>query len=267
MKISVTSLNPADREGWLKKQGEHYRTWKKRWFVLKGRQLVYFETQKDNEPKGIVDLEPSTIVRDERANDKKSRMMFSVSTARRIFYIYAKTDVDMKTWMDAIKSNVEKLAQSPASVPLSLTPSPSYTGNGTKAAAGFVPTAGADASPRARLATAKNCIPFLADETSKVLEFWQIWTESIPLTSDLLPGMALEFQVAAAADLQKLTWRNAGPQNICIQKMVDFFWNVGAPESEIDRLNSVGGVINPIKIGSWIDMSGYCQELHSVSRR
>jgi len=89
-----------------------------------------------------------------------------------------------------------------------------------------------------------------------VLEFWQIWTESIPLISDLLPSMALEFHVAAAADLQKLTWRNAGPQNICIQKMVDFFWNVGAPESEIDRLNAVGGIINPIKIGSWIDMSG-----------
>jgi len=38
--------------------------------------------------------------------------------------------------------------------------------------------------------------------------------------------------------------------------MVDFFWNVGAPESEIDRLNDVGALINPVKIGSWIDMSG-----------
>jgi len=34
-----------------------------------------------------------------------------------------------------------------------------------------------------------------------------------------------------------------------------FFWNVGAPESEIDRLNDVGADINPIRIGSWIDMS------------
>jgi len=66
----------------------------------------------------------------------------------------------------------------------------------------------------------------------------------------------VEFQVAAAADLQKLTWRSSGPQNVFIQKMVDFFWNVGAPESEIDRLNEIGGAINPQKIGSWIDMSG-----------
>lgn len=88
-----------------------------------------------------------------------------------------------------------------------------------------------------------------------MLEFWQIWTESVPLVSDLQPGMNIEFQVATSADMQKLTWRTAGPQNIFIQKMVDFFWNVGAPESEIDRLNDVGALINPIKIGSWIDMS------------
>jgi len=37
--------------------------------------------------------------------------------------------------------------------------------------------------------------------------------------------------------------------------MVAFFWNVGAPESEIDRLNDVGALINPVRIGSWIDMS------------
>jgi len=40
--------------------------------------------------------------------------------------------------------------------------------------------------------------------------------------------------------------------------MVDFFWNVGAPETEIDRLNDVGALINPVKIGSWIDMSSRC---------
>jgi len=37
--------------------------------------------------------------------------------------------------------------------------------------------------------------------------------------------------------------------------MVDFFWNVGAPESEIDRLNDFGALVNPISIGSWINMS------------
>jgi hypothetical protein len=110
-------------------------------------------------------------------------------------------------------------------------------------------------SPRVKLSLAKHQISFLKDEDSKVLEFWQIWSESIPAREDLSPGMAIDFTVATSADQQKLTWRTSGPQNIFIQKMVDFFWNVGAPESEIDRLNDVGALINPVRIGSWIDMS------------
>jgi len=112
-----------------------------------------------------------------------------------------------------------------------------------------------DISPRTRLQQAKGAVDFLQEKESKVLEFWQIWSESIPLREDLSIGMGIEFQVAVSADMQKLTWRTAGPQNVFIQKMVDFFWNVGAPETEIDRLNDVGAIINPIKIGSWIDMS------------
>jgi hypothetical protein len=102
---------------------------------------------------------------------------------------------------------------------------------------------------------AKGAVGFLKEEDSKVLEFWLIWSESIPAKEDMSAGMAIEFTVATSADMQKLTWRTSGPQNIFIQKMVDFFWNVGAPESEIDKLNDVGAIINPIKIGSWIDMS------------
>jgi len=111
-------------------------------------------------------------------------------------------------------------------------------------------------SPRTQLSLAKGCIPFLQEEESKVLEFWQIWSESIPSGDDLGAGMSIDFHVFTSASMQKLTWRTAGPQNIFIQRMVDFFWNVGAPESEIDRLNDVGALINPVKIGSWIDMSG-----------
>lgn len=72
------------------------------------------------------------------------------------------------------------------------------------------------------------------DQSNKVLEFWQIWSESIPRASDLNGGV-VEFQVLCSASMQKLTWRTAGPQNVFIQRMVDFFWNVGAPETEIDR--------------------------------
>ena len=106
-----------------------------------------------------------------------------------------------------------------------------------------------------KLNAAKDCIGFLQEKDSKVFEFWKIWTSSIPPKEELIGGQSMGVTISASSDLEKISWRTAGPQNIFIQRMVDFFWNVGAPEPEIDRLNDVGASINPTRIGSWIDMS------------
>lgn len=37
-----------DMEGWLYKQGDKYKTWNKRWFVLKTNNLFYFKSPKVN---------------------------------------------------------------------------------------------------------------------------------------------------------------------------------------------------------------------------
>lgn len=39
------SLIP-DMEGWLYKQGDKYKNWNKRWFVLKANNLFYFKSPK-----------------------------------------------------------------------------------------------------------------------------------------------------------------------------------------------------------------------------
>jgi len=113
---------------------------------------------------------------------------------------------------------------------------------------------GGGRDPRKVLNGAKDAVAFLQEPDSKILEFWLIWADSIPPVEELGDD-TINCSVAVSADLEKLTWRTAGPQSLFIQRMVDFFWNVGAPESEIDRLNDVGANINPVRIGSWIDMS------------
>ena len=50
-----------------------------------------------------------------------------------------------------------------------------------------------------------------------MLEFWKIWLDSVPVAADLQSGMRSEYQVAISADVQKLTWRAAGPQTAYIQ--------------------------------------------------
>lgn len=240
--VPAQSLFPAEREGWLTKQGGSIRTWKKRYFILKGKTLYYYKTPKDLQFTGKIDLEPNSSVRDEQ--DKKRKGMFSISTTRRIFYMFPEKTEEFRLWMESIQKNIESLKpppSRPAAREEQMTPTP---GPGA-----------ASKSPRVKLSLAKHQVSFLKDEDSKVLEFWQIWSESIPAKEDLIAAMSIDFTVATSADMQKLTWRTSGPQNIFIQKMVDFFWNVGAPESEIDRLNDVGALINPVRIGSWIDMS------------
>jgi len=285
-KVSVTSLGTPDKDGFLTKQGGSIKTWKRRWFVLKNDTLYYFKTQKDTEQKGEIKLEKTSSCNPEpglRTGKKKNRFYFSVGTSTRTFLMFSDSEETMKQWVDRISKAIDLLNGRSGDGGGS-SASSSAGDSGRRGSEGAKDEGGSGGAPkedpiqnsppkktdepaftkpadtagnsvRPKINRAKNVIPFLQDEDSKVLEFWQIWSESIPPKEDLQSGMAIEYHVSTSANMQKLTWRTAGPQNIFIQKMVDFFWNVGAPESEIDRLNDVGALINPIKIGSWIDMS------------
>lgn len=56
-----TSASPVDKEGWLCKRGELNKGYQKRWFVLKGNLLFYFDRKGDKEPLGVVILEGCSI--------------------------------------------------------------------------------------------------------------------------------------------------------------------------------------------------------------
>jgi len=256
IKVPVSSLAGFAKDGHLTKQGGSIKSWKRRYFVVKDAKIYYYKTPKDQTLTGRIDLEPSSFVKEDNTGGKsKKPFQFSVKTQKRHFLMYADTAEDMNAWISAIQREIDSLGKTGSTgIPKAQEslPEPRKSSGGKPPVTTPVDV---DMSPRARLNHAKGAVDFLKEEDSKVLEFWQIWSESIPVKEDLSPGMSIEFQVAASADMQKLTWRTAGPQNVFIQKMVDFFWNVGAPESEIDRLNDVGALINPVKIGSWIDMS------------
>lgn len=61
MVVFATSATPVDREGWLNKRGEINRGYHKRWCVLKGNILFYFDRRGDKEPVGMIVLEGCTI--------------------------------------------------------------------------------------------------------------------------------------------------------------------------------------------------------------
>lgn len=57
----ASSATPVDRDGWLDIRGEVGKTYQKRWFVLKGNLLFYFDKKGDKEPVGVIILEGCTI--------------------------------------------------------------------------------------------------------------------------------------------------------------------------------------------------------------
>lgn len=151
----------------------------------------------DTEQKGVVDLDASSLVQDERERDKKKRLMFSVSTARRVFFIYADSTTDMHQWMEAIRHNISKLAAaSPTTSQRSSAPTtrpPTTHTILTPQPAGVGPTA----APRVRFAAAKNSVPYLQEVLpfplflSKILKvpspaYLSIFVHFIPLALSLL---------------------------------------------------------------------------------
>jgi len=249
-------------QGWATKQGGKRKTWKKRYFVLyplptnnnkKTLALFYFQNDKSKAATGVIKITEGTKINSIQNKGKTCIAIESGMISARVYLMYCSTPVEQETMANALKREIENLKPKKDLAPAS---GGSSTGAGTSAGGA---SAGHDGSShntelKKVLDNAKNFIPFLSTASGsaddRVLEFLGIWTDSIPATPE-----NIQVCLVMNTDMSQLSWRVHGPQSVLIQEMVDFFWNVGAPEQEIDRLNEVGGLINPLTIGSWIDMS------------
>ncbi|KAG2463698.1 SESQ1 protein, partial [Polypterus senegalus] len=57
----ATSKTPVDKEGHLYKKGERNTSYQKRWFILKGNLLFYYDKRSDREPLGVIVLEGCSV--------------------------------------------------------------------------------------------------------------------------------------------------------------------------------------------------------------
>jgi hypothetical protein len=109
--VSVASLGTPTKSGYLTKQGRKFKTWRRRWFVLKNDALWYFKTPTDGDKKGVIYLEPTSICKIEQDLKKKSKekiTFFSVSTSIRKCLIYADDESEAKVWIKLINQAIEE---------------------------------------------------------------------------------------------------------------------------------------------------------------
>jgi hypothetical protein len=92
--------SPVDKEGYLQKKGDLNRDFQRRWFVLKGNLLFYFQKKQDREPQGVIILEACSV-----QVSIHGRYCFEISfdgAGTRVYVLGADNDDEMQLWMKAI---------------------------------------------------------------------------------------------------------------------------------------------------------------------
>lgn len=101
---TVEFWDTPDRAGWLMKQGEHLKTWRKRWFVLKQGKIFWFKSDgvsKDSVCRGCLDVSKCLSVRG--AEDAINKpFAFEISSSRETMFFVAETNKDKEDWINSI---------------------------------------------------------------------------------------------------------------------------------------------------------------------
>lgn len=96
------------KEGYCKKVGYYFKSWKSRYFVLNQQGLSYYKSKEN--PILLRLLEYNDIVDCRTSNSvyTKKDFLFEVVTARRVFYIQATSLLECESWVQLINTNKDK---------------------------------------------------------------------------------------------------------------------------------------------------------------
>ncbi|XP_048586717.1 myotubularin isoform X2 [Nematostella vectensis] len=87
--------------GYMVKQGQVRKNWKKRWFVLDftKKYLAYFETEKTQHPKGAISYQSILEVYEHRKTGRRKKCLFCLDTPNRTYTIESPNERSMQIWM------------------------------------------------------------------------------------------------------------------------------------------------------------------------
>lgn len=97
------------KEGYLTKEGGSFKSWKKRWFVLRDGALSYYKQKGDFEPLGTISL--TTAGRIQVNSTKKKANTFEIPTPSRTYYLTADTETERHTWMEILEHTRENITK------------------------------------------------------------------------------------------------------------------------------------------------------------
>uniref|UniRef100_A0A8C3LFY3 Pleckstrin homology, MyTH4 and FERM domain containing H1 n=1 Tax=Chrysolophus pictus TaxID=9089 RepID=A0A8C3LFY3_CHRPC len=105
---------PIEKSGYLLKMGSQVKMWKRRWFVLRNRQIMYYKSPSDviRKPQGQMELNSSCqIVRGEGSQT------FQLMTEKRTYFLTADSPNILEEWIHVLQSILRVQVTSPIGVP------------------------------------------------------------------------------------------------------------------------------------------------------
>jgi hypothetical protein len=125
------------RAGYLIKQGDVIRSWRKRWFVLSDDALHYFKDESQTLFKGLIALASIHSVAPVANRDKRSARAatFVIATGDRDWLIQADSEASRDAWVDAIYRMLVLAKQRPPTAGAAGRPSAALSASGGAASA------------------------------------------------------------------------------------------------------------------------------------
>ncbi|XP_021256561.1 pleckstrin homology domain-containing family H member 1 isoform X5 [Numida meleagris] len=105
---------PMEKSGYLLKMGSQVKMWKRRWFVLRNRQIMYYKSPSDviRKPQGQMELNSSCqIVRGEGSQT------FQLMTEKRTYFLTADSPNILEEWIRVLQSILRVQVTNPVGVP------------------------------------------------------------------------------------------------------------------------------------------------------
>ncbi|XP_057476038.1 pleckstrin homology domain-containing protein 1-like [Actinidia eriantha] len=103
-----------ERGGWLTKQGEYIKTWRRRWFVLKQGKLFWFKEStvtRGSKPRGVIPV--ATCLTVKGAEDVLNKQFaFELSTRSETMYFIADSEKEKEDWINSIGRSIVQHSRS-----------------------------------------------------------------------------------------------------------------------------------------------------------
>jgi len=102
--INLMNDNVVVRQGYLLRQSSKYKTWKKRWFVLRNGKLTCYKNEKEYVVISIIPLsETLDIIETEKPVSKSHKYCFKIITEGKAMILCSETEEDCNNWINDLQ--------------------------------------------------------------------------------------------------------------------------------------------------------------------